>query len=300
MKSKAPMVIVAVIWTIIGLAALTVLIRLVNGNLALPNFDLAREANVMLYDKTLSDNVDRLSIDWISGGVTVKPSEDGLIHIVERASEQMPERKWARITQDGANLTIRSQNKSIFIFFWHTPLSTIEIRLPEATYESLRLTATSGSNRISQIGFAEFKAEITSGELVVQDSQIDSLDLEMTSGESDFSNISTQTARFESTSGDLTFVGSIAGKLSSEMTSGEQTFNLSQSAPKAINLSMTSGSAEINLPENPGFTLELEKTAGDFTADFQHTQDSDRYIYQNGENRYQAEITSGELLFSVR
>lgn len=300
MKNKSLIILGAVIWAIIGIFALTVLIRLVSGNLALPTFYLAREANITLYDKTISENIDHLSIDWVTGGVTIKPSEDGLTHVIERASEQLPENKWARIRLNDANLSIGSQNKSIFILFWHTPLSTLEIRLPKDAYESLRLTATSGSNQISEVGFADFKAELTSGELYIHDSAIDTLALEMTSGESVMTNISTESASFESTSGDLSFSGKITGKLSSEMTSGEQTFDLIQLAPQTINLSMTSGSAAITLPDSPGFTLTLDKTAGDFTADFQHTQEGDRYIYGNGKNHYQAEITSGELIFSVR
>ncbi|MDD2534158.1 MAG: DUF4097 family beta strand repeat-containing protein [Eubacteriales bacterium] len=306
MKNKFTSLISLIIWSAVAIIASLVLLNYMNGSNFFRNlpdftsdFQLTKTMDIVLYDKTINTPIEDITIDFHSGGVQIYPSQDNMIHVIERSSVKISEDKWATIKQNGPALNIAGRKFYGFYIFnlalWNTPGSILEVHLPQATYASLKMQLTAGANSVQDIDFSEIDIELTSGEMILQNSTISKLSLEMTSGQSDLSGLTIENASFESISGDLNFKGTISHELSSEMTSGQQQFDLANIAPTKMTISLTSGSAYINLPSNDGFTVDLEKTAGQFNADFEHMQTNDRYIYKQGTNRYQAEITSGEL-----
>lgn len=303
MRNRFLLLVQALLWGLVALTAVYFLFTLANGQNPLGNFDveLNPEADVVLFEQTINDDIDNLRIEWVSGGVTILPSADDSIHIIERSTSKLAQSKWASIKQDNKSLTIVSRNKTgIFFLFWHTPITHLEVRLPEDLYESMVLEGTSGSYHINDLDFTKLSVELTSGEFDLDRSDIQDFELSMQSGLSDLDNVNTQSATVYSTSGSFRFMGSITESLKAEMTSGEQVYRLSGQAPSTLDFEMTSGSASIDLPENPGFELGLEKTSGSFQADFEHTEFGDVYTYGDGSYRYTADMTSGSLRISVQ
>ena len=303
MKNRFSYTIKVLFWGVVALVGVYFLVVSARGGDPLGNLglNLNSEPDLVLYEKTITADMDDITIQWDTGGVAILPGTDDNIQIIERSSKKLDASQWAEITQSGKNLKIVGGTKgNFYFFFWHTPGSSLEVRLPEDLYDSLRLQATSGTYEVRDLDFASLSLELTSGKLNVDRSSVGDLKLSMQSGQSRLIGINAQTAAISSTSGSFQYEGSISRSLDAELTSGEQVYALEGQAPEELKLKMSSGSAAIELPANPGFRLSLGKTSGSFQADFLHTESGGTYIYGDGSNRYTANMTSGSLKISVK
>lgn len=300
MGNKVRAILSALIWALIGIVASLLLYSFIQGNNPFPTISYKTKTDVLLYDKTLSDDIDVLNIEWAAGGVTLLPSDDGKLHVIERATAKIPENQWATFDQNGKTLHLKSNTRGIFLFFWNSPISSLEVRLPEAEYEALKLEATSGAYLVSDLKFKRIDTEMTSGDLDFTRLSVDTLNLYLTSGQAVLNALDVNDATLQNTSGSLTYQGSIHNSLTSEMTSGEQDLTLEGPAPVKLAVSLTSGQTTLSLSQVDGFRLTLDKTSGNFDADFAHTQSENTYTYGNGAYDYRAEMTSGSLRISVK
>ncbi|TFG82713.1 MAG: hypothetical protein E4G74_02300 [Erysipelotrichales bacterium] len=288
-------------WGIVVVIATMVMLSFSRGENPFDTIDTDQGTLSVLHEQTINEDISSISLGWYIGGVTVTASNDDKIHLVERAYANVAESKWANVSVNGGTLKITSRNKSVFnFFFWHTPSTYLELRLPAKEYTSFALNLTSGENEVRDLSTLLFDVNSTSGTLTIKNLSTEKLELNMTSGQTTFTDAKTQEFDGVITSGNLRYDGVVDQRLDLTMTSGVFNTELRESAPQSIDFHMTSGVAHITLATPADFMLTLSKTSGLFTANFNHTQNGNKYTYKNGRDDYRFGMTSGALTIKTQ
>lgn len=291
-----------VIFSMIAVIATFVFFTLFNGQ-AIP-FKIAetKEPTILLQDVTIEENIDNVNLEWYSGGVVITRSYDNKIHFKERSTEKLNSNKWASTEVIGDTLNLKSNNKYNFIlFFFHSPATYLELRLPEKQYESFRMLMTSGNTTISEFDIIDVDVTITSGNLFLFNIQSERMTVNMTSGNANFQNTFTQNFDLTMTSGNTDFEGIISVECRIDMTSGNLNLTSTSHTPRVMNVNMTSGDADITLSKNYGFVLNLDKTSGNIDLDNEIVKVSEsEYTYYHKENNINVDMTSGSFDLNLR
>lgn len=288
-------------WGVVALIASLLFLSFYRGENPFVSFDTQPGPLSILHEETISDNITSIHLSWNVGGVTVIASKDDKIHLIERSYNKVSQNKWLSTTIVGETLRITSRNKNAFWFFiWHSPETYLELQLPVKTYDDFRLNVTSGQNEVHDLSTKKFDINSTSGSLWIKNLNTEKLDFSMTSGQTTIEASKTHDLSGVMTSGSLKYEGMVDQSIHLTMTSGQFNTTLTEIAPQSINFQMTSGLAQINLKAPADFTLALSKTSGSFAANFQHTQDGNKYTYKNGKDDYRFGMTSGSLSFSIQ
>lgn len=291
-----------VIFTLIAVIATFVYLSLFNGQKLPFIFSEQKEPNILLQDVTLEENIDNVNLEWYSGGVVISKSYDDKIHFKEKSTEKLNANKWAstRIVDD--TLYLKSNNKYNFVlFFFQSPATYLELRLPDKRYESLKLLMTSGNTTISEFNISDIDITITSGNLFLFTIASDQIKINMTSGNSNFQNTQTQNLDLTMTSGNTDFEGIIVNECRINMTSGNLNLSSIDFSPKDLILDMTSGDADITLSKQVGFVLNLDKTSGNVDLDNEIIEISEsKYTYSDEANNINVDMTSGSFDLKLR
>lgn len=288
------------LWALILVAAIYLFMMFRDGGSLIQTMNEPKDLE-LVQDLSFEAEVKSLQIDWISGGITVTPSTDNKIHVLEKAEKGLSSSKYASIDASNGKLTIRSKNRNnVWFFFYRTPLTYLELQIPQSDYEEIVLNLTSGNHQLSGLNTEDMIIDLTSGALNLSNAHISSLNLTMTSGNTRLSDIIGQDLRVEMTSGELRTSGSFSKLIQIDMTSGNLNVDTHLDAPEQLALEMTSGNAELILSQTEGFQFDVDKTSGNFTPSFDYTGDSDDPIYLEGDARYTVDMTSGNVSVKVK
>lgn len=288
------------LWALILVAAIYLYMMFRDGGSLIQTLSEPKDLEIV-QDLSFEAEVQSLQIDWISGGITVTPSTDNLIHVLEKAEKGLSSSKYASIDASNGKLTIRSKNRNnVWFFFYRTPLTYLELQVPQSDYEEIILNLTSGSHKLTELNTEDMIIDLTSGALNLTNTNISSLNLTMTSGNARLNNVLGQDLRVEMTSGELRTTGSFSKLIQIDMTSGNLSVDTHLDAPDQLALEMTSGNAELILSQTEGFQFDVDKTSGNFTPSFDYTGDSDDPIYLEGDARYTVDMTSGNVSVKVK
>lgn len=291
-----------VIYSIIAVVSTYIFLTLFNSK-ALPfSLPQRKEPTIILQDIVLDETIRSLDLEWYSGGVEITKSTDNKIHIVEKSSVKLEESKWVKPVVSNETLILHSQNKyNFYFFFFETPVSYLELQLPDQAYERFKTTFTSGKTSISDFDIKNFDLVMTSGNLHL--SQINSIDMNinMTSGDAFFIQVHTKDLKIGMTSGNTSFTGSVTDRLDVEMTSGNLDLDTSSDSPNVMNVEMTSGNATVTLSKDEGFQIAIDKTSGNFNPDSKMNRVNDSlYQYLDNVVNYSVEMTSGQFSVNIR
>lgn len=291
-----------VIFTLIAVIATFVYLSLFNGQKLPFIFSEQKEPNILLQDVTIEENIDNVNLEWYSGGVVISKSYDDKIHFKEKSTEKLNSNKWASTEVVGDTLNLKSNNKYNFVlFFFQSPASYLELRLPDKQYESLKLLMTSGNTTVSEFNISDIDITITSGNLFLFTIASDQIKINMTSGNANFQNTQTQNLDLTMTSGNTDFEGIIVKECRINMTSGNLNLTSIDFSPQNLTLDMTSGDADITLSKDDGFVLNLDKTSGNVDLDNEIIEISEsKYTYSDEENSINVDMTSGSFDLKLR
>lgn len=291
-----------VIYSIIALVSTYIFLTLFDSQ-ALP-FSLPerKEPTIILQDIVLDEPISSLDLEWYSGGVEITKSTDNKIHILEKSSVKLEESKWVKPVVSNETLILHSRNKyNFYLFFFETPVSYLELQLPDQEYERFKTTLTSGKTSISNFVVDNFDLVMTSGNLHLNNINSNDMDITMTSGDAFFIQVNTNDLRIGMTSGNTSYTGTVTDKLDVEMTSGNLDLDTSSDSPSEMSVEMTSGNATVTLSEDEGFQIAIDKTSGNFNPDSKMSRVNDSlYQFLDASVNYSVEMTSGSFSVNIR
>lgn len=272
-----------------------------------------------------SDDIDRLNIDWIAGGVTITPYEGNVIELTEYAQRELDEDEIVDFNTVGDKLEINfyaRKGRGIKTL----PPKRIEVKIPVSlaeNMEDLTVDNVSATANISGIIGDKIYVDSVSGEIILSELEAESLTSNSTSGKIGWRNLKTSKANIDTTSGDISINDLVIGELRIDTTSGNAemikvtadsldfdsisgdytyhgTFkNLSADStsgnfkitdlkiPESFQFYTTSGDVYLTLPVIENFKVYHDSTSGDL--------DSEIPIWQGKSNQYRFDTTSGDV-----
>ena len=285
-----------VVWAAIGILATVILVWAAGGgNIGrLLVFRLGDgDAVHVLKTVKIDNDIDRLDIEWISGGIKMFPTDDDSITVTEKASDSDKESRLIYSDKDGT-LTIDCRKSVGLNFLWWSSRSTVlEISLPRADYDRISIDATSGYYDLTGLEVKELMAEITSGTMILDNTITDIIDIVLTSGKVKGTGLEAATLDIKMTSGTVDLYGTLEN-IHAQVTSGIATISTTV-LPGQLSAGMTSGNMTISLPDEDGFSIDVNKTSGTFSSEFDMSVSGNRHTYRSGGPSYQVSCTSGNI-----
>ena len=243
-------------------------------------------------DASISANIARIDIDWISGNIIVKAGDE--VSFYEQSNETISDDMTLRYLVEGDTLTIK-YCKSGRYDANEMVSKDLHITLDASTLEHLKLDSISADISIDGISPDRFEVETTSGDIKITGcDSCDILDAESISGNIEINIGNSARVDLDNVSGLVDVNGDNIGSLSIETVSGDTALFIRGSL-SGLEFESVSGDLSLYLPSNSSFDLEFESTSGSFRSEHPALVRGDRYIFGEGGPRYEADTVSGDV-----
>lgn len=222
------------------------------------------------------DTVREISIEWISGSVTVEPGDVQEITFSESgtATDQY-KMVWK---QSGDKLVIQYSKDS------GTPVFGIHI---DKGSKDLTVTVPRGWVCDS------LELDTASTDLTVRNMIIREMEIDSASGTAKFENCTVSNLDVDTASGDVTFTGSLS-ELDFDAASASFTGVL-ENVPDKVKMDSMSGGLTLTLPEDAGFAVSLDAMSSDFSSDFPTVKKNKSYVCGDGHCKIDVSAMSGDV-----
>ena len=232
-----------------------------------------------------SEEIRRLDISWLSGGVSVQAvGQTSQITVQEDATTALTEEEKLVCAVDGDTLRIRFMSDARRDSFEGEKFLTVSLpwelvknahfeeidiettsayAYVSADAQKIELSTLSGDARVMGANCPEVEIETTSGNAGVVDGTWARVDISTLSGAIELAG-DAESAEIETTSGKVDIAGAL-GALDFESVSGDLT--LSSERALRLDAETTSGAVRLYLPELNGFDLDFSTTSGALETD---------------------------------
>lgn len=232
-----------------------------------------------------SEEIRRLDISWLSGGVSVQAvGQTSQITVQEDATTALTEEEKLVCAVDGDTLRIRFMSDARRDSFEGEKFLTVSLpwelvknahfeeidiettsayAYVSADAQKIELSTLSGDARVMCANCPEVEIETTSGNAGVVDGTWARVDISTLSGAIELAG-DAESAEIETTSGKVDIAGAL-GALDFESVSGDLT--LSSERALRLDAETTSGAVRLYLPELNGFDLDFSSTSGALETD---------------------------------
>jgi len=210
-----------------------------------------------------ADGLNSINIDWIAGGITVKPHDGNKIEITEYAQRELKGDEYLFTQTSGGTLTIRFCERTQFINV-NLPPKRLDVFVPRGLSESLdKLTveSVSGSIDAGQFTASNIKLTTISGGITLSNSSAYGLKADSTSGRISVSNVNAEDIELNSISGAIHITDSSASAIVCDTTSGSVRVSGAYGRAK---LNSISGRLELDNPEQRSI-VDADSTSGSVT-----------------------------------
>ena len=233
----------------------------------------------------ISDKTDItiLDIDWITGDVKVRLTNNDTITVEEMVSDNGYDAHPMVVTDDSGILKIRYADKA-WMNAIDPPQKALTVYLPREVAENL-----------TEVSFSSVSADFDVDPLTVREK----FAFSSVSGdlETDFITAEGVDAEVSTVSGKISLDGSFR-QVNGESTSGEIDLTL-RTCPEKVSLVTVSGKADVELPRDAGFTLSYDTVSGDLECDFAAKRNGEKLICGDGGCEISVSTTSGDLKIEV-
>ena len=272
-------------------------------------------------DRTITDKVTGIDIDWASGSVTVKPHDADTIEIRETVSpDDISDDERVQSWVDGTTLRIAyEKTKSVSLFSINNVKKDLEVLVPaSASYSFLDVDAASAAVSIEGMDTEGLAVNAASGEVVIKDTRAGKAELGSASGSMTMKGCTAGTLEIDTASGTLNIdcdageldFSAASGKIFYETdapvdrirtssTSGAQKLSFF-AAPKKAEIQSASGNVEILLPKDAGFSAKIDTASGKVSYDLPMAKEKNRYIAGDGSAEFDIDTASGDVRFTVK
>ena len=263
-------------------------------------------------DREITEKIDKLDIDWVSGKVTVTADDVSTVTVKETTKGDLEDKIKVHTWAEGSTLHVRFCKSGER--YSEKEMKTLEITVPEdVLYKSVKVDSASADVVCEGLNSKKAVMDASSGDMVYN-GDAESFTADTSSGNIGFSgkakNISTDSSSgdvfieqkgegesisSDTSSGDVEITAENAGSVSVDSSSGEQTIRL-EAAPNELSLDSSSGDIKVYLPEDADFTANIDTASGDVDYELPMSKKGDEtYVCGNGDGEYRIDTASGDV-----
>ncbi len=188
-----------------------------------------------------ASGVTKLEIDWISGGVTIEPTDGELSFREDYTGEEKYQMYW-KISGDTLRIDDFAPNVTANLFNLNLPSKQLTVYLPRSVMEKVKIVTTSASVELQGFETRKLDVETVSGRVSGVVTRADEADIETVSGQ------------IELTLGQC-------GKLDVSSTSGSVQA-VCYAGLQEADLESVSGKLDLTIPMGSGYRLDWDTVSG--------------------------------------
>ena len=301
------------------LAGLTILLMgCLTGCMNTLNYTYQNGEKYTAGDRNITENIEQIDINYLSGNVHFSSSTGSEIGIKETANKSLDEDRQVHSYVDGSTLYIRYCASANSLDLNNIEKS-LEISVPQSvTYKNIKSEISSGSfsgNGIKSDALdviassgdvdvdctsSEIGIKVSSGTIVLkQHGKSNLVKLEESSGSISANVEDVTNLELEATSGNTILNARNIDSINYKASSGDGDLAFDQ-APKNSNFNVTSGGLTISLPENSSIKANINTSSGDINYDLPFNKTENTYTLGSGANSMNIEATSGDVKLKRR
>lgn len=262
-----------ILWSLVAIILIIILISSIGGRIWGRQNNLSSSSSV--YEYTVKDDIENISIDWVSGDITVSVYDELYIKLEQYVSTAVTEDTKMSVLVTGKSLKISDNRSKRWNFLWFGNMysTSIVVFLPQKVYNDIFINGVSSRIEITDISASEIKTHTVSGKINLKNVSAPNLDMNVISGklyaQGAFSDVDSQ---------------SVSGSVEIH----------SSTMLQRLRSNSVSGRVTVYIPENEGFSVRFSKVSGKLTSDFPFmTKGAKEYIYGNGAAQFSIDVVSG-------
>ena len=210
----------------------------------------------------IDTSIKELKITYVSGNVTIEPSNGKTVDIVETANKELKDDEKVQYYLDGTTLNIQFARSNTTIP--SDVIKNLTVSIPaDMMLDSLEIDTVSANAQIKNIKTKEFEHDSTSGDLdATFNGTLQEAESDTTSGKINIqANIINKLA-IDTTSGDIHAKADSIPSCSFKTASGKIDVQISQSISNKCKLNTTSGNVELALPASANPAIAFDSLSG--------------------------------------
>lgn len=249
-----------------------------------------------------ASSIQKIKIDWVSGGVNLVVGSGSDIVFYETSNRELSDRQKMRYrVTDSGTLQIRYCQDLDNIFNWisldaNMPAKELTMEVPASLIgllDNVEISSVSADINLTGVYGTKTEMDTVSGKITCIDVTTSDLEMATTSGEVSTENTKADSINVDNVSGGVQLSGEF-DRINVDTVSGETKLNC-LSVPSKIEVDGVSGNIGISLPQNATFSASLDSVSGSIGSDFPGTFNDDRITVGDGSLSIRCNTVSGNL-----
>lgn len=221
---------------------------------------------------TKASSLDKLSIDWVSGTITIRPGDTDSIQYQESGTADS---KYEMVVKEsGGTLHIEFCRDGLLLG-WPDLTKDLTVTVPQNwVCRELEINAASAAVDLQKLTVRELDLNTASGKCRVDNCDVEEMDVDTASGDVDFSG-TLQSFDCDSASAKITLVLS--------------------NVPDHIEVDTASGDVDLTIPADAGFTAQVNGMRTRFNSDFSTSTRNGQYVCGDGKCEITVDAMSADV-----
>ncbi|MCJ7665329.1 MAG: DUF4097 domain-containing protein [Actinobacteria bacterium] len=235
-----------------------------------------------------SEEISEIEVNLVSTDLNIIPTSEGeiVVHFHGEVSTNLKRNIPEMVAyKTGDKLYVETLRNRDIVIGINISRTIMDIYIPESRLEEFKINIVSGDIKIQQLAAEKISIGSTSGEVIVNNTTSAEIYIETISGDTKIEQLEAKQIRIGSTSGEIIvndYTGSIdAGSISGDISliGGSNNENIDavtisgeiivdQDFVSDMNLESKSGDVKVRLPEDSQFYLKIKTVSGDIKNNF--------------------------------
>lgn len=268
-------------------------------------------------DREISDRIEMIYIDYMSGDVKLTGADTQNVSIKETSSVSLDEKRQVHTWVDGTTLYVKycasargldlnKLNKKLEITVpkdvklngLTVDVSSTDVNCSDIRMDDLNIDSSSGDITVA-CEAKRITIDVSSGHIdLTQNGECDSIRLDTSSGKINAKLADVDKFETHASSSRIAVSANRINTLKSRTSSGNCEFRLAE-APQKTDISASSGDVMLYLPENANLTADLSVSSGDIAYELPFSKSGKRYVCGNGSGEMKIETSSGDIILKA-
>ena len=248
-------------------------------------------------DREISENIEILDIDYVSGEITLNESDTEKISIKETAKVTLDDKQKVHTWVNGSTLYVRycASAKGLDLNDLDKKLT---MDMPKGIELSKLKIQLSSGDLSGGCAAKNIKLNASSGNLTFeQKGSSEEISVEVSSGKIDLTAENADDVKLISSSGEIKADIEKVKNYKSESSSGDENISFTN-VPEETSIVASSGDITLHLPKDASVSADISTSSGDVSSDIEHSKpnkDGNKYVFGGGKNKMSITTSSGDV-----
>ncbi|MBQ8950865.1 MAG: DUF4097 family beta strand repeat protein [Eubacterium sp.] len=245
-------------------------------------------------DAEISDEIDTIDIDYISGDVKLVKADTDVITIEETAGKKLNDKLKVHTWVDGKTLHIKFCESGKGLNLNNLDKKLVVTVPDDVDYDKIIFDMSSGDVDVD-CSAKKFDFDASSGNInLTQTGNSDEILADTSSGSISVDAESIEKFVANASSGDITVNAESIKTIHTDTSSGDNEFRL-ETVPETADIEASSGQVKLYLPENADITAEIDTASGNVSYDLPFEKKEDTYKCGKGTSKFRVDTSSGNV-----